>query len=258
MKRHDLLVIIPAYNEEESLGEVLKQLERPEISDIADVIIINDASSDDTEALVRQSGHELLTLIYNMGYGSALQSGYKYATRRRYRYVIQMDADGQHDIKNIPLIYETLKTPDETGSCPDIVLGSRFLYEGNELKPTLGKEIAIAYFRAIIKLFTGIRISDPTSGLQGLSYRTFNYFAGFDHFDDRYPDANMLTQMLLLGCRLKEVPAIMHERKSGRSMHSGIIRQIIYMLRMTITVFAVGIRYGIMKEDKGVLDDVSF
>ena len=257
MKKHDLLVIIPAYNEEKNLTGVMAQLDEPEIKRIADVLIINDASSDRTEELVRKSDHELLTQVYNMGYGSALQSGYKYAQRRGYKYVIQMDADGQHDIRNIPRLYEALTTPDEGGLCPDIVIGSRFLYEDNELKPTFGKKLAIAYFRAIIKLFTGIKISDPTSGLQGLSFRTFNYFAGFDHYDDRYPDANMLTQMLCLGCRLKEIPAIMHERKAGESMHSGIIKPVIYMLRMTITVFAVGIRYGVMKEDKGVLDDVS-
>ena len=254
MRKHDLLIIIPAYNEEENLRLLLKKMGESGVSEIADVLVINDASTDGTAEVVRESGHALLNQVYNMGYGSALQSGYKYAVRQGYKYVIQMDADGQHDISNIAHIYKALITPDENGLCPDIVLGSRFLYKDNELKPSLWKSFAIKYFRLIIRMFTGIWVSDPTSGLQGLSWRVFNYFAGFDHFDDRYPDANMLTQMLCLGCRLKEIPAVMHVRSAGKSMHSGIRGPIIYMFRMTLEVFAVGIRYGIMNEDKGVLD----
>ena len=255
MRKHELLIIIPAYNEEENLSVLLEKLSEPRVSDIADVLVINDASTDSTPTIVRESGNELLNQVYNMGYGSALQSGYKYALRQGYRYVIQMDADGQHDVSNITNIYDAITTADENGLYPDIVLGSRFLCKDNELKPSACKEFAIKYFRLIIWVFTGIWVTDPTSGLQGLSHRVFSYFSGFDHFDDRYPDANMLTQMLCLGCHLKEIPAVMHKRKSGKSMHSGFLGPVIYMFRMTLEVFAVGIRYGIMKEDKGVLDD---
>ena len=105
MKEKEVLIIIPAYNEAANIGKVLDQLEKPEISDIADILVMNDASVDATNWLVKVRGHALVTHVFNLGYGSGIQLGYKYAVRRGYKYVIQMDADGQHDVCNIPLLY---------------------------------------------------------------------------------------------------------------------------------------------------------
>lgn len=101
MKEKEVLIIIPAYNEAANIGKVLDQLEKPEISDIADILVMNDASVDATNWLVKARGHALVTHVFNLGYGSGIQLGYKYAVRRGYKYVIQMDADGQHDVCNI-------------------------------------------------------------------------------------------------------------------------------------------------------------
>ena len=90
---------------------------------------------------------------------------------------------------------------------------------------------------------------DPTTGLQGLSWRTVLFYSKYNNFDDRYPDANMIMQMLLLGFRVREIPAIMHARTEGESMHSGL-KPIIYMFRMTISIIAVWIREKILKLDK--------
>ena len=122
MEKKEVLVIIPAYNEEANIVKVLNDLERPEIAEIADVLVMNDASFDATNWIVKARGHALVTHVFNLGYGSALQLGYKYAIRRGYKYVIQMDADGQHDVCNIPVIYKRLKEKDENGNYPDIVL----------------------------------------------------------------------------------------------------------------------------------------
>ena len=127
MEKKEVLVIIPAYNEESNIVKVLNDLERPEIAEIADVLVMNDASFDATNWIVKARGHALVTHVFNLGYGSALQLGYKYAIRRGYKYVIQMDADGQHDVCNIPVIYKRLKEKDENGNYPDIVLGARFM-----------------------------------------------------------------------------------------------------------------------------------
>ena len=94
MREKEVLVIIPAYNEAANIGKVLDQLERPEISEIADVLVMNDASVDSTNWLVKARGHAVVTHVFNLGYGSGIQLGYKYAVRRDYKYVIQMDADG--------------------------------------------------------------------------------------------------------------------------------------------------------------------
>lgn len=250
-KQKDLLIIMPAYNEEENIAAVLEQLEQPQIAEIADVLVMNDASSDSTNWVVKAHGHELVTHVFNLGYGSALQLGYKYAIRRGYRYVIQLDADGQHDVCNIPKLYERLKTADADGRYPDIVLGSRFMEGSSDFPVSFAKRTAYAWFRMLIQLFTGRRIADPTTGLQGLSRKAVLYYSKYKHFDDRYPDANMITQMLLLGFKIDEIPAVMHARTVGESMHAGL-KPVVYMFRMTFSVMAVVFRAKVLKIDAGV------
>lgn len=92
----------------------MDQLAQPEIADLVDVLVMNDASSDNTNWMVKQRGYAVVTHVFKLGYGSGLQLGYKYAIRRGYRYVIQMDADGQHDVCNIRKIYEKLKEKIQT------------------------------------------------------------------------------------------------------------------------------------------------
>ncbi len=253
-KAKELLIIIPAYNEEKNIEKLLEQLEKPEIKKIADVLIMNDASSDATNWIVKGRNHQIVTHVFNLGYGSALQLGYKYAIRRGYQYVIQMDADGQHDVCNIPAIYERLKTPDENGKYPDIVLGSRFMEGSTPYPVSVPKRIAWALFRTVIFLGTGRRIADPTTGLQGLSRRVVIFYSQYNHFDDQYPDANIIMQMLLLGYRLVEVPAVMHVRTEGVSMHSGL-RPLIYMCRMMFSILAVWIGVRVFKLDVGAADE---
>lgn len=246
-----LLIIIPAYNEENQIGAVLDALSAPDIAEVADVLVMNDASTDHTGKIVREHGVSLVTHVYNLGYGSGLQVGYKYAVRHGYQYVIQMDADGQHDVCNVRTIFTALTTPEADGKCPDIVLGSRFL-EGSRSYPMGGaRKAAIYYFRFLIRLITGKTVSDPTTGLQGLNRHAFLLYAQFNQFDDQYPDSNIIIRMLLLGYRLKEVPAVMHPRMSGQSMHSGI-RPVLYMIRMTLSILSTWIRSCVLKIDRGI------
>ncbi len=242
----DVLIIIPAYNEEKNITKVLEKLEQPEIRKIADVLVMNDASKDATNWIVKGRNHTLVTHVFNLGYGSALQLGYKYAIRRDYKYVIQMDADGQHDVCNIPAIYEELKRADESGRLPDIVLGSRFMKKSVGYPTSAAKIFAYRLFRFMIRIVTKRYILDPTTGLQGLNRRTVLYYSQYGHFDDKYPDANMIMQMLLLGFQIREIPAVMHPRTDGVSMHSGL-KPIVYMFRMCFSIFAVVFRIRILK-----------
>jgi len=253
-EKKKLLIMIPAYNEEKNIGELLEQLKRPEIATVADVLVMDDASKDNTRHIVLNKQLEVVTHVFNLGYGSGLQVGYKYAVRNDYDYVIQMDADGQHDVSNVMRIYKKLLSADENGKCPDIVIGSRFM-EGSETFPISNvKKLAIRMFRFLIKLGTGKKVLDPTSGLQGLSRRAFDFYAGYNHFDDKYPDANMIMQMLMLGYRVEEIPAVMHARTEGVSMHSGL-KPILYMFRMMFSIIAVWIRIRIYKVDVGAADE---
>lgn len=247
-RKKELLIIIPAYNEEKNIEPLLEQLTEPEISSLADVLVVNDASTDGTKEIVKKHGLAVVSHVYNLGYGSGLQSGYKYAVRRGYRYVIQMDADGQHDACNVSVLYKALISGDNGGNMPDIVIGSRFMEGSSPYKISAVKKFAISMFKWMIYMGTGKRYTDPTSGLQGLSRRAVEYYARYGNFDDRYPDANMIMQMTLLGFRLLEVPAVMHYRKEGVSMHSGL-KPMVYMFRMFFSILAILIRIKILKTD---------
>lgn len=238
----ELLVIVPAFNEEDNLEALLEGLRKPEINDIADILIINDASRDSTGLIVKRQGIKMVTHIFNLGYGSALQVGYKYAIRNGYNYVIQIDADGQHSPSNILHIYHRLTDIDGEGKLPDIVIGSRFAKGSQSFKISFIKKISLRMFSWVIKSITGQRIKDPTSGLQGLNRRAVLFYSKYGNFDYAYPDANMIIQMLLLGFRIEEVSSIMHERVSGISMHSGLIKQMKYMLIMPLSILGIFFR----------------
>jgi len=245
----EVLVLIPAYNEEESIGTFLNKLKEAGVFDLADVLVINDFSRDQTVQIAHQHDVKVINHVYNLGYGSALQLGYKYAVRKKYRYVIQLDADGQHDACNVFNLYNALNTPDKDGKLPDIVIGSRFA-EGSETFYINGlKRVSIKFFRWMIRRTANTEIKDPTSGLQGLNRDAFLYYSKFQNFDNMYPDANMIVQMLMLGYHIVEIPSVMHERTAGESMHSGIIKPLIYMMVMPMSVMAVYLRQKI-KENK--------
>ncbi len=251
--RKELLVIIPAFNEEKNIGATLDGLEAAGVTEWADVLVMNDASRDRTAEIVKQRNYPVVTHVYNMGYGSGLQVGYKYAVRKGYGYVIQMDADGQHDPGNVKKIYDKLTEEDGEGNRPDIVLGSRFV-EGSETFPvSVVKKIAYRFFRLLIRLGTGRKIQDPTTGLQGLSRRAFSYYSQYQNFDDQYPDANMIMQMLLLGFRVEEMPVVMHARTEGVSMHHGL-KPFVYMFRMVYSIIAVWMRIRLFQSEKAESD----
>ena len=169
-----------------------------------------------------------------------------------------MDADGQHDVCNIPVLYDILRTPGENGEYPDIVLGSRFMEGSSDFPVSICKRVAYSLFRLCIRAATKRRISDPTTGLQGLSSRAALYYSKFGNFDNKYPDANMLIQMLLLGYEVVEVPAVMHNRGFGVSMHSGL-RPFVYMFRMMFSIMAVVFRIKVLHIGTGEKkDDIFF
>lgn len=251
-EQKELLIIIPAYNEEENIQEVLRRLKKCRIEEFADILVIDDASEDATPWIVRKEGYGLVRNICRLGYGNSLRLGYQYAVRKNYLYVIQMDADGQHDVCNIPAIYSRLREKDARGRTPDIVLASRFMKDSSDFSVSILKKIAYEWFRILIYAATGEKIAAPTTGLQGLNRRAFCYYSDFRHFDEKYPDANVLLQMLLLKFSVAQIPAVMHARTGGRSMHKGL-SAFWYMCRMFFDIPAVIFRIKILKKDVGAV-----
>ncbi|RNC62973.1 MAG: Undecaprenyl-phosphate mannosyltransferase [Candidatus Dichloromethanomonas elyunquensis] len=229
MLKNRFLIIIPAYNEEKNITKVLHGIFQHCPS--CDVLVVNDGSKDSTSQTAKKEGVFVIDHLYNIGYGGALQTGFKYAVTCGYEFVIQFDADGQHDPKDILKIIEYLETKDY-----DIVIGSRFL--NDSAKVGLLKEIAIKYFSLLIKVFAGKKITDPTSGLQGLNNHVFSYYAIMGNFPEDFPDADTLIHMLKRNCRVIEIPANIRERMSGESMHIGM-KTIYYFFKMLVSIAVV-------------------
>lgn len=247
------LILIPAFNEEGSIGRVIRNIKK-ECGNV-DILVINDGSRDNTVEVAEKAGAIVVSHIYNMGYGVSLQTGYKYAVDHNYEFIIQMDADGQHDVCNIGTIFNKLTR----GKHPyDIVIGSRFIGERkSSMKVGFAKKVAIGFFNMAIRLVTKKQFTDPTSGLQGLSRRAFTAYSLYDNFDTNYPDANIITKMLLNGYWMREVPAVMHERKTGVSMHSGLRKNIEYMFTVSLNIVVVVMQFYLIKKGhKDISEDL--
>ena len=221
-----ILLMIPAYNEAENIGALLKQMKEAGLETSMDILVIDDCSRDGTSEIVKEFGFKVIRQVFNMGYGAALQTAYKYAVEKDYDYLLQMDADGQHDLCNVEVLCGKL-------GC---------FSEDMDTYPRL-KKYTILFFRKIIKKVTGCCLTDPTSGLQGLNRKAFSFYASYNNFDLKYPDLNMIVQMLLLGFCIEEVPAIMHERTAGVSMHTGLLKVGKYMILMMLSTWNAWSRY---------------
>ncbi|MEW6327411.1 MAG: glycosyltransferase family 2 protein [Thermodesulfobacteriota bacterium] len=227
----DVVIIIPAYNEEHTLSRVITDI-RGSVSGV-DILVINDGSQDKTEEIVRRMGERVISLPFNMGYGAALQTGFKYALKNDYRYVVQMDADGQHEPKDIPKLLNVVLNGEA-----DVAIGSRFLNSDN-YKASLIRRTGMLVFGHIASLIIGQKITDPTSGYQALNSNGICFYAS-DYFPADYPDADVIIMLHRAGLKIKEVPVTMYPN-SQKSMHGGI-ELLYYLFKMFLSIFLTLLR----------------
>jgi glycosyltransferase involved in cell wall biosynthesis len=206
-----LLVIIPAFNEAGRVGGVVADVQRT-LPD-ADVLVIDDGSADTTSAEAARAGAIALTLPVNCGYGTALQTGYKYAVRHGYTLVGQIDADGQHRAEFLSKMIEALHEDHA-----DVVVGSRFLAKDGHYETPFARSLGIHLFARLASLATGHLVTDPTSGFQVMRGEIAELFSR-DLFPVDYPDADILILLHRTGYRVREVPVQMRP-SPGASMHS--------------------------------------
>jgi len=219
------IILIPAFNEAKRIAAVISGIEN--VLPDADILVVNDGSRDDTASTARQAGAIVVSHPYNMGYGAAIQTGYKYARDKGYDFLVQLDADGQHDPTCIP----TLLAPVINGTT-DICIGSRFL--GNSYRPPFSRRVGMALFRWIVSMVTGMSVTDTTSGFQAFNRDVIRFFST-DVFPVDYPDADMLIMLHRAGFRMAEVPVRMFENSEGKSMHSGL-KPLYYMFKMLLSI----------------------
>jgi glycosyltransferase involved in cell wall biosynthesis len=203
----DALVIIPALNEERTIAGVIQSI-RKAVPDI-DVIVISDGSTDQTAALARAAGVHVVSLPVNLGIGGAMQTGYRYAERHGYQYAVQIDADGQHDPRDLPLLLAQARRGDA-----DMILGSRFVVPtGYKLSHV--RRAVMRLLSAMIRLAIGYSIKDTTSGFRVVNRRAIALFAR--HYPQDYPETEVLVLLHRYRMRVHEVPVEMRQRVAGRS-----------------------------------------
>jgi glycosyltransferase involved in cell wall biosynthesis len=225
-----VLVVIPAHNEHGRVGDIVRAVKR--VLPSAKILVVNDCSSDDTGAESVRAGADVVTHLINLGYGAALETGYLYALKYGYEFIVQMDGDGQHLPGEVPQIL----APVLDGGA-DIAIGSRYLSSMSTYKTSFVRKAGQKIFGMILSLITGYKITDPTSGFQCLNRKAFGLFSR-GQFPHDFPDADVLLMAHYAGFRVKEVPVVMLERSGGESMHAGL-KPLYYVIKMILSIVMV-------------------
>ncbi len=229
------LAIVPAYNEEETVGAVILSLK--ERLPALDIIVVNDGSTDGTSEKAAATKRALVVdLPCNLGIGGAVQTGFLYAVREGYEAAFQFDGDGQHLASEV----DKILAPILAGEA-DVVIGSRFL-QGNEgFRSTFTRRAGIRLFQWVNSLLTGQRITDNTSGFRAYNRKALIFLSRY--YPSDYPEPEAVILLGRNGFRLKEVPVEMQERTSGRSSITAF-RSLYYMVKVLLAIFVTAMRPG--------------
>ena len=221
-----VLVIIPAFNEEGSVGKVVEEVKThlPQI----DALVVNDGSTDLTSEIAKAKGAIVLDLPFNLGIGGAMQAGYKYAYEKDYDIAIQVDGDGQHDPREIPKLLRALEEAKV-----DVVMGSRFIGD-SDYKASMMRRVGILVLSKAVSMIVGEKLTDPTSGFRAANRRAIQLFSV--NYPQDYPEPEAMV--LLHQCRLKmkEIPVKINQRYSGESSITKL-RSIYYMVKVLLAIF---------------------
>lgn len=237
MKNNKVLLIIPAYNEEESILNTYKLITdyNKKNKTNYNVIVINDGSTDSTEKLLCDNNIPHIKLIHNLGIGGAVQTGYKYALEHDYDIAIQFDADGQHDINYVDSLIEPIVKEKY-----NLVIGSRFIEkDSSKFKSTFARLIGIRIISFFMKLFTHKKIYDVTSGYRACDKKTIEHFS--HTYPIEYPEPVSTVDLFKNGFKIKEVAVNMVERQGGTSsIHSW--KKAYYMINVILSMFVLWLR----------------
>lgn len=231
-----VLIIIPAYNESESIENVIGHLTKH--APQCDYLIVNDGSTDNTLSICEKRHFHYLDLSINLGIGGAVQAGYVYARKNGYDIAVQMDGDGQHDIAYL----SDMLRPILAGEA-DIVIGSRFLKKEG-FQTSQSRRIGIGILSMLIKLTTGKRIMDVTSGFRAVNRKFIDVYSR-DYPTD-YPEPEAIVTAIMHRGRVMEVPVRMRARESGTSSIT-LRKSVYYMIKVTLAILICRLSYGIRR-----------
>jgi glycosyltransferase involved in cell wall biosynthesis len=235
-----LLLIIPAFNEQEALGGLLAEIAAlretapAELGVELETVVVDDGSADRTAAVARAGGARVVALCKNLGIGGAVQSGIRLAYREGFDFAAQVDGDGQHPPGELRRLLEPARGKD----APDLIVGTRYREEGSGFRSTPLRRLGSAWLRTILRV-CGVRVTDPTSGFRLYGPRALGLFDETYPYD--FPEPESLAVARAAGLAIAEVPVTMRERQGGRSSISGF-STIYYMLKVTLAVALAYIR----------------
>ena len=230
------LIIIPAYNEAKSLPNLIENIEKtlPEF----DYVVINDGSWDGTKKIGNKEKWNIVHLPINSGIGVAVQTGYRYAWENDYDIAIQIDGDGQHDIRFLP---EIVKPIEE--NVADVVIGSRFVAKEG-FQSSGARRIGIKLLSVLIFVLTGEKVKDVTSGYRAANRKFISIFA--DDYSKDYPEPEAIVTVKMYRGRILELPVIMKEREHGNSSIT-LWKSVYYMLKVSLAIFVKRLSYGVRR-----------
>lgn len=223
-----VILIVPAYNEEENIANVIASLRESGYS----FVVINDGSTDGTGALLDKLDAPHVDLVENLGIGGAVQTGYKYALAHGFTIGVQFDGDGQHDANYVASLVRPLLNEEA-----DIAVGSRFVGNESEFKSSFARRTGIALLSLTLKAISGKTIKDITSGFRAANERAMRLFAR--SYPTDYPEPESLAYAFAHGLTAIEVPVAMHERTGGASSIAGL-DTVYYMVKVGISILISG------------------
>lgn len=226
-----VLVIVPAFNEQEALGGLLAEvraLDSAALGAEVDLCVVDDGSRDRTSDVARKGGARLLQLCRNLGIGGAVQAGLRLANRERYDYAVQIDGDGQHPPAELARLLEVARSE----AAPDLIVGTRYKDKDN-FRSTLLRRLGSWWLRVILRIVTRQKLSDPTSGFRLYGRRALALFDETYPYD--FPEPESLAVARASGLKVAETPVQMRERQGGTSSIAGF-STIYYMIKVTVAV----------------------
>ena len=230
-----VLIIVPAYNEQEALGGLLGEIRALAIDTYTlETVVVDDGSSDRTAEVAREGGARVLRLCGNLGIGGAVQSGLRLARRESFDWAVQVDGDGQHPPSELPRLLEAARAAE----VPDIVVGSRY-HDTRSFRSTVMRRFGSWCLRTVLRIVARVRVSDPTSGFRLYGARALALFDETYPYD--YPEPESLALARVAGLRIAEAPVTMRERQGGTSSISSFSAAY-YMLKVTIAIVLTSVR----------------
>lgn len=230
--RQDVVAIVPAWNEAAAIGGVVDEILA--FDPTIHVVVVDDASDDETASVAQRHGARVLPLLFNVGIGGAVQTGFRYARDEGYEIAVRLDGDGQHDASELGKLIGPVRAGEA-----DLVIGSRFVDPGGTYRPPFARRMGIRVFARLVSLLGGQKVTDTTSGFSAMNRAGIELFAL--EYPHDYPEVEATLVALRSGLRLTQVQVEMRERQTGTSSIT-FVRSLYYIVKVMLALLVASLR----------------